>query len=290
MIGRMAHAYSTRPPLVKRYRNLVPSRSFGSREPARTPVLRYERVALGDLDDTEFSDVFQQMGAVIQDATVGSGDSDWAAADWEARCSRVRRNTDAYLVWDGSTLVAFTLFAIFPYLDRTCVHMKAGYVRARYQHGGIGHSVSTRIFRRAVVRRPWSKFYMVSDVLNPVVAAGWIQRFPATARLAPAGLSRAVADMGELAAVVAADLYPWAEFDAEYGVLRNRTRPRTSAGTCSGIPWIDEYFRRHMCPQRGDTVLLVVDFDHSTLWRSMGELLRSSIRAFDRRLHLRSDG
>lgn len=249
--------------------------------------LRYEHVHLGRLNESETAILWEKMGEVIVEATRHSDGTDWAVADWESRAQRKHDPTRAYLVWDGDLLVAFTQYAFFPYAGRTCIHMQSGYVRPSHQRGGIGFSISARVAHRSFLSRPWGEFLLVSDMLNPVVMTGWIARFPKVTRMYPEVVGRPSAELRDLAPAVARDMYPWAQFDAEHSVLKGRTTARSDFVHRSGNPEVDDYFRAHMDPTTGDTVLLLAEFDHGTVVRGLRELLGTTRRMFDRRLRTR---
>lgn len=255
-----------------------------------TSRLRYEHVNLATLSDSVFDRRWDEMSEVIVEATTGAGDNEWASSDWESRRDRARVDTNAYLVWDADRLVGFTLYASFPYAGRICIHMQSGYVRPSHQRGGIGFSISARVAHRSFLRRPWGQFLLVSDMLNPVVMTGWTERFPQQTKMFPADFGQPSEDLRALAPRVARDMYPWAEYDPRYSVLHGRTTPRQRPGASSGNRVVDDYFRAHMDPTRGDTVLLLAEFDHRTVWRGLGELFGTTRRMLDRRLRPRRTG
>lgn len=275
------------------------SRSSEDTEPSPDPRpsqdvtqgrLRYQHVDLAKLSTSESLVVWERMGEVIIEATRHADGTDWAVTDWASRVERTSRQPKAYLVWDGDELVAFTLYESFPYAGRTCIHMQSGYVRPSHQRGGIGFSISARVAYRSVLSRPWGEFLLVSDMLNPVVMAGWIARFPKVTRMYPAAFGRPSAELRDLAPLVAEDMYPWARYDAEHSVLKGRTTPRSDFVQLSGNKVVDEYFTAHMDSTTGDTVLLLAEFDHLTVIRGLRELLGTTPRMLDRRVRRHGPG
>ncbi len=259
-------------------------RTFGRRPATQRPRLRYEHIDLGGLSDRDFAVRFDQMGDVISDAMLACGENEWATIDWQARRARIRWGTSAYMVWDGDVLAGFLLYSSFPFAGRTCIHMKTGYVRPAYQSGGIGFSLSVRVAYRAVLHRPLGEFLLVSDMLNPIVVAGWIARFPTATKMLPADFGRYSAELVELGSQVAAEMYPWAEYDQERCVLHGKTVPRSGVIEVSGDPVVDEYFMTNMDPTNGDTILYLAEFDHPTVMKGVLELVQLTGRVLDRRL------
>lgn len=247
------------------------------------PKLRYELVALASLPDAEFAERFEAMGDVIADATKECGGEQWAADDWASR-RKATRSTDAYMVWDGDVLAGFLLFSTFPFRGRMCLHMKTGYVRSAYQGGGIGFSLTVRVAYRTFLARPWGEFLLVSDMLNPVVVAGWVSRFPGRTKMVPATFGVRSTELEEIGAQLAMDLYPWADYDPEGSILRGKTLPRAPVIELSGNQPIDDYFREELEPTNGDTLLYIAEFDHPTVLVGLVELLRQSGRGLNRRL------
>ena len=254
------------------------------------PKLRYEHINLAGLPDDEFAERFALMGDVIRDATIDSGDNEWATADWEARRARTRRGTNAYMVWDGSVLAGFLLYSTFPFAGRICVHMKTGYVRSAYQSGGIGFSLSVRMAYRAFLRRPTGEFLLLSDMLNPIVVSGWVARFPSATKMLPGEFGQPSAELAELGVKAAAQLYPWADYEPEHCVLRGKTMPRSDVIELSGNQVVDDYFTANLDPTNGDTILYLAEFDHPTVLRGLVELVRFTARGLDRRLGMPHHG
>ena len=261
-----------------------PSRLRGGALRSTREKLRYEHLDLVALSTAEFEDRFSRMGEVALDATLGAGDSAWIETDWAFRRARVRELSRAYMVWNGSELAGFTLYSTFPFHGRTAIHMQSGYVRTAYQRGGIGYSISARVAHRAFLTGPWREFLLVSDMLNPVVLAGWLQRFPDRMKMFPPEFGVESDELRHLAQEIAERLYPWAEYDPETSVLRGRTTPRSAAVPESGDSLVDRTFSDRVDPVRGDTLLVLGEFDRMTVLRGLRQLVRTTGRMLDRRL------
>ena len=242
---------------------------------ATSAPVRLERVEMSSCSETEARRLFDEMGRVVAaaatpDLPAGTG---WAAEVWETRWPGIR-SVDAYVARAAGELVGFMLCDTVMVGARRALYLQAAYIHPALQGRGIGFAINARVVFRELCAHPFSRRYMVSDMMSPVALAGWRARvssrddfFP------PMDGAPATASMRQLAIDAARLLYPDLAFDVDSGVLHGRTGPRTEAPIRSGVASVDAHYDRFVDPVAGDTVLVVVNGRRREVLAGAGKLL-----------------
>jgi hypothetical protein len=207
------------------------------------------------------------MGIVMQ-RSVGDGPaSDWCEPFWNQRRSSFRQGRDVVLVRDvAGNLVGFSAFQLRRLGSHRCCYMGSGYVIPDLQGQRIGYALSARMFWSAMRHFRGRRFFMASDVMNPIVLAGWRRRTPADRFLfPPLGDTPPNRGLLEVAGHLLDEFAVEFEVDRAHGVVRGRSAPRSPEIPTTGDAKVDSYFADHFGASSGDTVLMVVD----VRWRSL---------------------
>lgn len=274
---------------------VVPARSRRSvetdrRGPRRSGRLRYQRVRMSSLDREIFDGVYDEMGVVMTRATMASsGGVLWAPDDWNRRREWIRRNAVVYLSRDRGRLVGFLAYRVVELEGRACVHMLAAYVLPDYQSCGVAYSMNARASLRVLARRPWAPYYLAADVLSPIALDGWRKRVADPTQVFPRlGVPSIDEGLRRAATHFAHEHYHGLDFDESTGLLRAKTLPRGQTEAWSGNPLADELFRCIVDAERGDTILLLADFDRRSLLKSIRSVVRAIPHAVSHGIRPRS--
>ncbi len=153
--------------------------------------------------------------------TLGAGDSARIETDWAFRRDLVRGVVTGS-TWSGMDrswqgLLCTSIFSVSwshrdPHAERVCAHRLPTRWHRLLDFARVAH--------RAFLTGPSREFLLVSDMLNPVVLAGWLQRFPDRMKMSPPEFGVESDELRHLAQEIAERLYPWAEYDPETSVLR----------------------------------------------------------------------
>jgi len=249
--------------------------------------LEYSVIGLQSLSGAEFDSLFDEMGKVMT-AAVAVGDAGgWSLESWESRRDRYRSVDHTYLARCEGELVGFTVVEMAVVDGRRCAHMVAGYIRPEFQGRGIGASFCSRLIWRMLLRKPWSRFYICADIINPIVLAGWRQKCARKRALYPSIEPKyATSHMNRIAGLIAADRYPACPFDVATGVMGNTGPPRDTPTAVSGDVSLDQHYRSHVKPEAAESVLLVIEVDARSLAASAFDLTRSIWRISPRAAHV----
>lgn len=237
--------------------------------------MRIRHVRFRDLPDEAAQALFLSLGEVMAVAVAHSGGGPWPVEDWPRRRSTVLAEADAYVAAVGDEPVGFLTYRIVALSGRPCVQMLGAYVVPEHQGNGLGFSMNARLVFRMLGRGPFRRYFLAADLLNPVALSAWRARIPLATHMYPAFGDSAAVDRARPidaeALRFAAERFPQCEFDVVNGVLQAKTLPRCGPVPICGDEEVDLMFS-HVVPERGDTVLMLVDGSPRLLAAAVGHM------------------
>ncbi len=242
---------------------------------AMSAPVRIERVEMSRCSESEARRIFDEMGRVVAaaatpDLPAGTG---WASDVWESRWPGIR-DVDAYVALAAGELVGFMLCTTVTVGGRRALYLQAAYIHPELQGRGIGFAINARVVFRELCAHPFSRRYMVSDMMSPVALGAWRAQVADRNDFYPPLDGAPTTELMQALALDAAHtLYPDLTFDLGTGVLHGRTGARPAPTTRSGIALVDAHYDRFVDPARGDTVLVVVNGRRREVLAGAGKLL-----------------
>jgi hypothetical protein len=254
--------------------------------------LCYEKISPCTLSERERETLYAEIKDVML-AAASAIQSQEAEKSWveEVIDARRKEGPDAYnfiLVKDNGELVGVFGYRLADLCGRRCLEMVSGYLLPGYQKYGIGLAVSARLLFSALASRPGGSVFVLIEVMNPVVVAGWRERIPNPESLYPslAG-SRQNPTLTRVAQEFMRSRSDYSSFDACTGVIHGAHLSRASQRDVCSDRVVSEYFRAHVDHAAGDTLLMIIDGSRSNLVRAAGQLIRAIPRSLLRSIRIR---
>jgi hypothetical protein len=246
------------------------------------------------LSEEQQDHLWGEIADVMRDAVVGeagSGDDSWLEA---LVIERRKEFTDEYrmvLVRHRSEVIGVVGYRISDLRNRKCLEMNNGYFRREYQGCGLGFLVSARLLFELICAHPFSEYFLLMQVHNPIVVAGWRARLPSDRMMYPS-LSGAepTSLLRDAAAEYASRVATHRAIDSDTGVIPGMTRPRTPSRVSCRDCVVSDYFAKHVDSTKGDSLLVIVDISRLALLRAGKELASAFRRSVMSSVHHRRSG